>query len=195
VVEESLRRCLAGEGYALSAVPKHGETGVDVEATMGRRRVYIEVIGYKSCPPARAKDFFEVFFRAISRIEGGARRIVIALPARFEKGLPTRAGHYGVAWWRLGQAFPELRMWLVDTEEGSYEERRDGTNGCPVEGGLHRRRAAACSKHIPSNPSGAGPLEKSCGPCYFVPTKRPRRLKTFHRIALIAGANRIPSFA
>ena len=40
---------------------------------------YIEVIAYKSSGPARAKDFYEAFFRAISRLDDGATECVIAI--------------------------------------------------------------------------------------------------------------------
>ena len=46
---------------------------------------------FKESTPARAKDFYESFFRAVSRLHHGATHCVIALPARFGKGLPQRA--------------------------------------------------------------------------------------------------------
>ena len=82
--------------------------------------LFIEVIGFKDSPPARSKDFFEVFFRVISRLNEGARRLVIALPDGFSRGLHQRASVYGPAWARLGVAFPELEVWLVDHKEPSY---------------------------------------------------------------------------
>jgi len=75
---------------------------------------HIETIGYKGAGPQRAKDFFESFFRAVSRIKDGASRIAIALPSQFHLGLPQRAAQYGVAWLRIGDAFPEVEIWLVD---------------------------------------------------------------------------------
>ena len=120
-VEVALRRCLEGEGYSLSAARLNGETGVDILATKADERLYIEVIGFKDSPPARSKDFFEVFFRAISRLNQGATRIVIALPERFASGLPQRAAVYGAAWLRLGAAFPELEVWLVNHEQPSFQ--------------------------------------------------------------------------
>jgi len=119
--EDCLRTLLRKEGYVLENLPGgNGQTGVDIVATKGDQRLHIEVIGFKSSPPARSKDFYEVFFRAISRIKDGATECVIALPARSAVGLPQRARHYGIAWQRLGQAFPELQIWLVDTEKLSY---------------------------------------------------------------------------
>ena len=70
---------------------------------------------FKTSPPARAKDFYEAFFRAISRLEHEATKCIIALPARFGTGLPQRAKAIGRAWRRIGKAFPELEIWLVDT--------------------------------------------------------------------------------
>src|SRR5207237_741037 len=118
--EECLRACLTAEGYALSVLRTHGQTGVDILAKKGDEEVFIEVIGFKQSPPARAKDFYEVFFRAVSRLVNGAKHCVIALPRRSELGLPARAKHYGEAWPRIGKAFPELSIWLVDTEARSY---------------------------------------------------------------------------
>jgi len=118
--EQCLRDCLKSEGYELSRPRANGQTGVDVLAHRGDETIYIEVIGFKESPPARSKDFFEVFFRAVSRIGAGAKRSAIALPRRFEHGLPARAGQYGESWIRIGDTFPEIEIWLVDTEAKSY---------------------------------------------------------------------------
>ncbi|MCH8907529.1 MAG: hypothetical protein IH840_10605 [Candidatus Heimdallarchaeota archaeon] len=84
--------------------------------------LHIEVIGYKKTGPARAKDFYEIFFRAVSRLNNGAQNCVIALPKQFGVGLPARAGQHRVAWERIGEAFPELEIWLVDVDKGSYKK-------------------------------------------------------------------------
>lgn len=118
--ETCLRNCLLKEGYVLSPRRANGETGVDILARRKDEKVFIEVIGFKQSPSARAKDFYEVFFRSVSRLANGADHCVIALPRRSELGLPARARHYGEAWPRLGAAFPELAIWLVDTGAGSY---------------------------------------------------------------------------
>jgi len=123
-LEQCLREILAREGYAVSPVKQHGETGVDILATKDGESFHIEVIGFKSSPPARAKDFYESFFRAVSRLNDGANRCVIALPKRFEHGLPTRANQHRVAWKRIGEAIPELQIWLVDTEKRSCERTK-----------------------------------------------------------------------
>jgi hypothetical protein len=94
---------------------------VDIEARRGTVTLAIEVIGFKSSPPERAKDFYQVFFRAVSRLNDGATRCVIALPIRFSQGLPARANQHRVAWSRIAVAFPELEIWLVDTDKQSYE--------------------------------------------------------------------------
>jgi hypothetical protein len=118
--EKCLRQCLMAEGYALSRPRANGQTGEDIRARRGDETIYIEVIGFKKKPPVRSKDFYEVFFRAISRIGMGAKRSAIALPRRFEVGLPARARQYGESWTRIGRVFPELEIWLVDTEAKSY---------------------------------------------------------------------------
>lgn len=113
VVEQTLRDCLVSEGYSLSLQLGSGHTGVDVLASKNDEQLHIEVIGYKDSPPARSKDFFEAFFRVVSRLNDGATRCVLALPEEFQRGLNQRAAHYGVAWTRIGNAFPELEIWLV----------------------------------------------------------------------------------
>jgi hypothetical protein len=119
-VEAVLREALAAEGYALSSERGHGETGTDIIATRTGEAIHIEAIAFKRSPPARAKDFYEAFFRATSRLDRGATRCVIALPARFGIGLPQRSAASGLAWRRIGKAFPELEIWLVDVSQRSY---------------------------------------------------------------------------
>ena len=119
--EKCLRALLLSEGYELSLKRAYGETGVDILAVKEEEKLHIEVIGYKARGPARAKDFYESFFRAISRIKDGATRCVIAIPNLAEWGLPARARQYGEAWIRIGQMFPELEIWLVETEAQSYK--------------------------------------------------------------------------
>jgi hypothetical protein len=118
--ERRLRARLVAEGFELNAERSHGQTGPDVCAHRGDEQLCIQEIGFKSSPPARAKDFYESFFPAISRLEDGATRCVIATPLRFKAGLPARAHHHSQAWTRIGKAFPELEIWLVDTEAGTY---------------------------------------------------------------------------
>lgn len=125
--ERCLRACLEAEGYKLSSPRKNGETGVDLIAQKGNKRHYIEVIGFKKSPPARSKDFYEIFFRAVSRLKDGAKSIVIALPERFGNGLNQRASQYGEAWKRIGDAFPELEIWLVNCEQ-PYSYKRTTWN-------------------------------------------------------------------
>ncbi len=120
-VEVVLRQQLLTSGYTLSADKWYGETGTDIIATRGNEALHIEAIAFKSSPPARAKDFYEIFFRATSRLSVGATCCVIALPARFGMGLHQRANAIGKAWERIGSAFPELEIWLVDTEAGTYK--------------------------------------------------------------------------
>ena len=42
------------------------------------------------------------------------------MPSLAERGLPKRASQYGEAWTRIGEAFPELQIWLVDVDKFSY---------------------------------------------------------------------------
>ena len=121
--EACLRTCLLKEGYELTPELENGQTGVDIIATKGDEQLYIEVIGFKKSPPARSKDFYEVFFRAISRLKNGAEKIVIVLPERFGNGLHQRAAHYGVAWEKLGDTFPELEIWLINCDSSPSYRR------------------------------------------------------------------------
>ncbi len=120
--ESCLRECLLKEGYDLTPKLKNGQTGPDIIATKGNELLYIEVIGFKKSPPARSRDFYEVFFRAISRLEkfengtNKTEKIIIALPERFKNGLHQRAAHYGIAWEKLGDTFPELEIWLINCD-------------------------------------------------------------------------------
>ncbi|MNY19142.1 hypothetical protein D3C86_1525630 [compost metagenome] len=120
-LEACLRELLVAEGFALSAPRAHGETGVDIRATRDGQAWYIECIGYKSSGSARAKDFYEAFFRIVSRLNDGAQHLVIAMAAQARVGLPARAKQHRVAWKRIAMAFPELEVWLVDTEKGLYD--------------------------------------------------------------------------
>jgi len=119
-VEGCLRRLLTQDCFKLTTPKRNGETGVDIIATRRAKRFHVEAVGFKSQSPARSRDYYEAFFRAISRVKDGATRCVIALPSRAGHGLPQRASHYGIAWQRLGQAFPELQIWLVDVDQPSY---------------------------------------------------------------------------
>lgn len=89
----------------------------------------MECIGFQDNPPLRSKQFYEAFSRAISRIADGADWCVMALPERFGRGMDQRARHYGEAWQRIGRAFSELEIWLVDMERATYERCR--WNGWP----------------------------------------------------------------
>ena len=120
-VEDCLRSLLEVEGFGLSSRRSHGQTSVDIKATRGEEVYYIESIGYKESGAARAKDFYEAFFRAVSRLKDGAKHCVIALSARAEVGLPARAKQHGVAWLRIADAFPELEIWLVNTSSRMYK--------------------------------------------------------------------------
>jgi len=122
-VEECLRNILLEKNYKLSKPKGFGELGTDIIAEKNDEKLQIEVIGYKESGPARAKDFYEVFFRTVSRLNDKTSTMVImALPKKFRDGLPRRASHYRVAWRRIGESFPELEIWLVDTENKEYHQ-------------------------------------------------------------------------
>jgi hypothetical protein len=119
-VEKCLRVLLKSEGYELNKSRTHGENGVDIQAKKEGKTFNIEVIGYKSAGSTRARDFYEIFFRAISRLNEDTD-CVIAMPKQAEIGLPQRAKQYHVSWERIGKAFPELKIWLIDIENNTYK--------------------------------------------------------------------------
>ena len=124
-IENHLRKLLKTNGYTLVNRPReNGETGSDIIAGKPNENIHIEVISFKSSGPARSRDFFQAFFRAISRIDLGATRCVIAMSGRFENGLPTRVKQYKTAWRRIGQVFPELEIWLVDCDEKKCKQTK-----------------------------------------------------------------------
>ena len=48
----------------------------------------------------------------------------MTLPIRFGRGMNQRACHYGKAWKRIGDAFPELEIWLINIEKNKYETHK-----------------------------------------------------------------------
>src|ERR1700761_704741 len=97
-VETVVRTALSREGFKTSVERGYGETGTDIIAEKGDELLHIEAIAFKSSPPARAKDFYEVFFRAVSRLTPSKASCAIALPARFGMGLHQRARAIGISW-------------------------------------------------------------------------------------------------
>ena len=121
VVERCLRGLLEHEGYRLNHPLENGAHGADIEARGHDGTWHIEVIGYKRRGFQRSWDFNTAFFGAVARLDEGAVHCVMALPHKFRRGLPTRARLHHMAWHRIGEAFPELEIWLVDTENGRYK--------------------------------------------------------------------------
>jgi len=122
-VELVIRRYLEGKGCTLSPHKKRGETGADITARCDKSICFVEVIGFQSNAPTRSREFYEAFFRVISRDRGNPDDIlVIGLPKRFKGGMRQRRHQYPVGWEKLGKAFPNLKLWYVDTEQDTLEE-------------------------------------------------------------------------
>lgn len=122
-VEEVIRKHLGELECKMSSVKKWGETGADIIATRDESTWYIEVIGFHSNKSARSRKFYEAFFRVISRDRSNPNdSLIIGLPMRFKDGMRQRKQQYPVAWEKLGKAFPNLRLWYVDTEQDTLEE-------------------------------------------------------------------------
>jgi hypothetical protein len=68
-VETVVRSALQAKGYKTSVERLLGETGTDIIATRDREVLHIEAIAFKKSGPARALDFYQAFFRAVSRLE------------------------------------------------------------------------------------------------------------------------------
>ncbi|MDH5363646.1 MAG: hypothetical protein OEW82_00555 [Dehalococcoidia bacterium] len=122
-VEQVIRRYLEGKGCTLSPRKKRGQTGADITARYDKSTWFVEVIGFQSHPPIRSREFYEAFFRVVSRDRGNPDdTLIVGLPKRFRDGMRQRKQQYPVAWEKLGKAFPNLRLWYVDTEQNTLEE-------------------------------------------------------------------------
>jgi len=122
-VELVIRRYLEMRGCTLSPRKGRGQTGADITAKCGKVTWFVEVIGFQSHPPTRSREFYEAFFRVISRDRGNPDDVlVIGLPKRFKDGMKQRKEQYPVSWEKLGKAFPNLRLWYVDVERDTLEE-------------------------------------------------------------------------
>jgi hypothetical protein len=123
-VESCLRELLKKEGFKLSSKKGLGKLGADINATINKEDWYFETIGTGTGQSSieETRDFYHAFFSAISRLNNkGCKHIVIAVPESLRKILPIRAKIYKVAWKRIAEVFPELEIWLVDTENKSYQ--------------------------------------------------------------------------
>ncbi len=121
-VETVVRKLLSSQGYRLNKPRMNGETGADIIAKKGNMGIFIECIGFQLKPPQRSKHFYEVFFRAISRLKDGATKCVLALPIRFKRGMNQRSKQYGEAWRRIGNVFPELEIWFINVPDEICEK-------------------------------------------------------------------------
>ena len=118
-------RYLRSRGYTVTcADPRPGTTDSDIVARKGKESLFVEVIGFQVVPSIRSREFYECFFRAISRDRDlPDQRLIMALPARFANGMGQRQRQYPKAWKKIGEAFPNLEIWYVDTEAATVIER------------------------------------------------------------------------
>jgi hypothetical protein len=122
-IEDTLRNLLEDEGYKLNKKTGLEKLGSDIKASMDDKDWYIEIIQNQESGVERIQNFFQAFFQALSRLNNkGCKHIVIAMPQNMRKILPVRAKIYKVAWKRIAEAFPELEIWLVDTETKKYQK-------------------------------------------------------------------------
>jgi hypothetical protein len=122
-IENFLRELLKSKGYKLSSKKGLGKLGPDIKATRGKKDWYIEIIGFDQSGPERVEEFYNAFFRSVSRLNNrDCKHIVIAMPEESRKSLPIRAKIYEVAWKRIAKVFPELEIWLVDIVNQKYQK-------------------------------------------------------------------------
>jgi hypothetical protein len=123
-VEKAIRRYLEAKGYVLSPPKGHGQTGPDIVARHKMSTYFVEIIGFQEVPSIRSREFYEAFFRVISRDRDNPADdvLVLALPKRFKDGMRQRKQQYPKAWEKLGKTFSNLWLWYVDTELNVIEE-------------------------------------------------------------------------
>ena len=121
-IENCLRDLLEKEGYKLRSKKGLFRLGPDIKATKDNENWYIEIAGSEEVGLERVEDFYKVFFRTISRLNNkDSDHCVIAVPENLRKFLYIRARIYRVAWKRIAKAFPELEIWIVDSENKKYQ--------------------------------------------------------------------------
>ena len=83
-VEQLIRYHLRAKACSLSGPKKPGGNGADIIARLGETNWFVEVIGFEDNPPSRSREFFEAFFRLISRDRDDPSDVlVLGLPIRF----------------------------------------------------------------------------------------------------------------
>ena len=121
-IENCLRELLEKEGFKPAKKTGLGKLSSDIKAKKGKENWYIEVMGSEESGLERVEDFYKAFFRAVSRLNNkDCKHCIIAMPENVRKILPIRAKVYKVAWKRIAKVFPELEIWLVDTEKKKYQ--------------------------------------------------------------------------
>ena len=122
-VDQVIRYHLKAKGCSLSGPKNPGETGADIIAKLSETNWFVEVIGFQDHPPIRSREFFEAFFRLISRDRDDSSDVlVLGLPIRFKRGMRQRMRQYGIAWVKLGRTFPNIEIWYADTDKNTVEE-------------------------------------------------------------------------
>ena len=117
-----LRELLIKEGYKLRNKIGLFKLGPDIKATKDNENWYIEVIGSEGSGLERVKDFYEAFFKSLSRLNNkDCNHCIIAIPESLRKFLYIRARIYKVAWERISKVFPEFEIWIVDIENKKYQ--------------------------------------------------------------------------
>ena len=120
-IENFLRNILKEEGYKIKGKKGLAMLGPDIKATKDKEVFYIEIAGSDATGLEITNDFYEAFFKAVSRLNNkDCKHCIIAMPESLRKMLHIRAKIYKVAWERIAKVFPELEIWLVDIKNKKY---------------------------------------------------------------------------
>jgi hypothetical protein len=118
-----LEELLKNEGYQLRSKIGLFTLGPDIKASKDSENWYIEVLASGESRRGMVEDFYNVFFRAVSRLNNeDCQHCIIAVPENLRKYLYIRARIYRVAWERIADVFPELEIWVVDSESNKYQK-------------------------------------------------------------------------
>ena len=122
-MENVLRDLLKDEGYKLTKRTGLEKLSSDIKVSLDDGGLYIEIIENEEPGVKKNIDFYQAFFKALSRLNNkNCKHIIIAMLESSRKNLPIRAKIHKVAWKRIAEAFTELEIWLVDTVNKKYQK-------------------------------------------------------------------------
>ena len=115
-IEIFLRKKLDKKDFKMNH-PHKKKSHSNIVAKKENLNLYIEVLGYKDSKTYLRKKFFEVIFKAFSHLEDQETKYsIIAMPLEYFYFLKNEISSIKTAWIRICIAFPELRLYFVDTQ-------------------------------------------------------------------------------